>query len=225
MDFVQFVYSFVVFPLIYVWLKNFIYILLKDQIGITLGLGNWITIDTVFTIFFLYFYAFGIIHALTKTFSLNLNRDPLYDIFQDSKYFHEFLSHVGMYVALVVVVTILSLLNGVFPFEVENKKISMDILAGVAWGMGILTYIGAFLLTDKGFQYSKYKRIMKLTFGFCFVVLALFYFGFRPRFSLSYSAFWFVLISLTSTIVSMFLFSPGRRFGKLLEKLPLHGID
>lgn len=225
MDLVQFIYAFVIYPIGYIWLKNFIYILLRDEIGAKLTLGQWVTIDTGFTIVFMYFYAFGIIHALTKTFSLNLNRDPFYDMFDDSKYFHEFFSHVGMYVAVIVVVTILSLLNGIFPFSFENKKIVMDSLVGVAWFTGFLTYLGAFFFTDKGFQYSKYKRIMKLTFGLCFLVEVIFYYFFRTQFTLAHGGYWFVFIMLTSTIVSMFIFSPGRRFGKLLQRLPINGID
>lgn len=225
MDLVQFIFAFVIYPVGYLWLKNFIYILLRDEIGIRLTLGEWVSIDTGFTLIFMYFYAFGIIHALTKTFSLNLNRDPLYDMFEDSKYFHEFLSHVGMYAVLIAVTTILGMLNGFFPFLVENKKITMDILVGISWFMGFVTYVGLFLSTDKGVLYPRYKRIMKLTFGGSFLLLTGEYFFLRPSFSLSYSAFWFSIIALTSAITSMFVFSPGRRFGRLLKRLPINGID
>lgn len=225
MDLVQFLYAFVIYPIGYIWIKNFIYLLLREEIGVRLTLGQLITIDTVFTVLFLYMYAFGIIHALTKTFSLNLNRDPFYDMFDDSKYFHEFLSHVGMYAGVVMVMTVLSLINGLFPFQVVNNKLYMDVLVGLGWFAGFLTYIGMFFSTDKGFQYSKYKRIMKLLFGSCFTLEVLFYFAFRPKFALQYGWFWFILLTLTSTIVSMFIFSPGRRFGKLLQRLPINGID
>ena len=225
MDLVQFIYAFLIFPVGYVWLKNFIYILLRNEIGVNLSLGEWFTIDTVFTIFFMYFYAFGIMHALTKTFSLHLNRDPLYDIFDNSKYFHEFLSHIGMYAGIILLITLLSLVNSAFPIIIENKKSTMYLVIGAAWATGFLGYIGMFFSTDKGFQYSKYKRIMKLIFGFCFLVQALFYFFLHPSFTLQYSAFWFVFIALTSIIVSMFVFNPTKRFGKILQRLPINGID
>lgn len=225
LDLVQFLFAFLIYPVMYVWLKNFLYFLLRTEIGTALSFRDWINIDTGFTIFFMYFYAFGIIHALTKTFSLNTHRDPLYDIFEDSQYFHEFLSHVGMYVAAILLFTVIALLNCVFPIVVEENKTSLYLVLLLGWIMGFIAYIGAFYTTDKGVDYHRYRRIMKLTFGLSFVSLAIGYFFVHPRFSMHYAAFWFVLLGTASTIVSMLVFSPTRRFGRLLGKLPIKGID
>ncbi len=225
LDLVQFLFAFLVYPVTYIWLKNFLYFLLRSEIGVALSLREWINIDTAFTVFFMYFYAFGIIHALTKTFSLNLHRDPLYDIFEDSKYFHEFISHVGMYVAAVILFAVLGILNCFFPIQVEQNRSTLYLILALGWIMGFFAYLGAFYTTDKGVDYHRYRRIMKLAFGLSFLTLSISYFVIHPLFSLKYSAFWFVLLGSASTIVSMFLFSPTRRFGRLLGKLKIQGID
>ncbi len=224
-DLVQFIFAFFVYPVAYIWMKQFLYILLREEIGVLFSIGQWITIDTIFTIFFLYFYAFGIIHSLTKSFNLKVNRDPFFDVFEQSEYFHQFITHVGMYVAGFILFVIFGVINSFFPFDIVIQKNPFYTILGSAIAAGMLCYIGAFISTDKGMGYQKYKRIMKLTFGMSFAILAITYFVQKPAFNLQFAMYWFAITLFTTLIASMFIFNPTRKFGKLLRTLPLQGTD
>jgi len=191
-----------------------------------MSLNEWIWIDTAISISFLYFYAFGVIHSLTKTFSLRLERDPFYDIFAQSEYFHEFLSHVGMYSLSLIAVAFVGLLSIPFPLSIPVDKKLMWGLVVIALCMGLLAYFGLFGLTDKGVNYDIYKRLVKLTYGLCFVILAAASFFFSVSFSESYTVFWTVFFFFFSLTISTFFMNSSRRIYRFFDYLHLtHGID
>lgn len=225
-DLVQFLYSFLIYPLGYVWMKNFLFVLLTQENGMQFSPGRWMVIDTIFTIFFLYFYAFGIIHSLTKTLSLQLNRDPLFDLFEQFKYFHEFLSHVGMYCGTFFVISVLSLANTLFPFAVTLHRNTFWGLVAFGWTTGIFLYIGLFFLTDKGVQYARYKKLIRLTYGASFVLHIIAYLILTPAFNLHYAAYWLTFCLLTSLVMCTFFLHPTDRVLRYLTLIRMNkGID
>ncbi len=225
-DLVQFLYAFVIYPIGFLWLRNFLYFLLKEELGVSIRVADWIVLDSICSVFFLYFYAFGIIHSLTKSFQLKLNRDPLFDLFEQSQYFHEFLSHVGMYVGLFIVISLLSVLNSFIPIDTVSSKQTFYAVLGTGFLVGVLLHAGLFSLTDKGVQYTRYRRIMKLLYGCTFLLHLCIYTFVRPRFSLDYGFFWFCLTALSSLMFTSFVFQPMKRFQKILELLSIgKGID
>lgn len=225
-DLVQFVYAFVIYPAGYVWLKNFLYFIFRDEVGVSMSVGQWMTVDAVFTVLFLYFYAFGIIHSLTKTFSLQMERDPLFDLFHQSEYFHEFLSHVGMYVGLLFLLTILGVINVFLPLEIVAAKTTFYFILLIALLGGMLAYIGAFYTTDKGIGYSKYSKLLKLSIAGSFLLHVLLYFRYDPRFNISFAVFWFGFGIVTALVLTPLFINPTRRLWKILEILQLDkGID
>ncbi|MCA9370211.1 hypothetical protein KC686_03570, partial [Candidatus Woesebacteria bacterium] len=98
LDSIQFLYAFVLAPLLFVWAKTFFYTLVSTQnLGIALSSNDVFILDTVFSTFLLFIYAFVVMHSLTKTFNVRMKDDPLYNIFHHSEYFHLWLTHLAMF--------------------------------------------------------------------------------------------------------------------------------
>lgn len=225
-DLVQFLYSFVFYPLGYIWFKNFLYYIVRGELGVTISVGQWIAADTAITVVFMYFYAFGIIHSLTKTFSLQMSRDPLFDVFEHSEYFHEFITHIGMYFFVFIAAMILAIINLLFPLFLSISKPVFYGLLLSSIVLGIFAYFGLFGLTDKGIKYGLYRRIIKLTYGACFAVLILISFFFDPPFRSSLTVYWGMVAFFGALIASTFFINPTRRIWKIFEHLHLtSGMD
>lgn len=214
-DVVQFIYAFVIYPVVYIWLQNFIFVLLREEIGISLTIPQWIAINSVFSVTFMFFYAFGIIHSLTKTFALEMERDPLFDLFAHSEYFHEVASHIGIYVIAGVVFSLLALLNVFFSLPIELGKQLFFAVLLVAAASGFFIYIGLFTLTD--IESAMYRRVMKLTTGSIFTFLALLYIFFRPPFSSPHLFYWFTFVCMAMTVLSILFMNPSRRMVRFFE--------
>lgn len=79
-DLVQFVYAFILAPIVYIWLKSFLFVFLVSELNLHLSVTDLFIADTVLTIIFLYVFAFLVIHSLTKSFELKRLRDPFYAV-------------------------------------------------------------------------------------------------------------------------------------------------
>ncbi len=189
-DFVQFFFAFILVPLGFAWLKTFLYFLVKNEINPTVSPGEMIALDTAFSLIFLYFYAFVVIHSLTKSFELKRQRDPLYDLFSHSESFHIWISHTAIYLSLVILLVMFSLTNIFIPITlVLTKLIFYAVLAmGYIIGLAFFASVWFFAVSTQ----EKYMRPMRLLFGIGFAIHILAYYFADPRFSASYLVYWLI---------------------------------
>ena len=214
-DVVQFFYAFIISPLLFVWAKSFLFFLLTSELRLPLSTRQLFLIDSLFSVGFLYIFAFAVIHSLTKSFNLKKSRDPLIDLFEHSEYLHLWLSHLVIYIGGMVVITFLALTNIFFPIDVPvAKPVFYGInLAGVLAGAG--AYAGV-MLSDP--EQDHFMLIMKTVAGLLSTVFIAVYFVLRPSFSAEYGLFWFSMMTfLTGSVLALFTERSGRT-QSLLDK-------
>lgn len=218
-DLVQFVYAFILAPIVYVWLKSFLFVFLAGALNLHLSVTDIFIADTVYTIIFLYVFAFIIIHSLTKSFSLKRSRDPFYDLFQTSEFFHMITSHVAFYVGGAVLFTILAVINVFIPLAIKNNMAGLyvGLVLGLLFGFVIFV---ALLLTDDDFErkYPRFEMFIELLFAGLFILDVALYFYFRPEFSLGRVMYWFNFMALAGFIVSSLVIERSARTVKFLQR-------
>lgn len=211
-DLVQFFYAFVAYPLGYIWVKSTLFFLLRQELGISLSFGEWNILDTLFSLIFMYFYAFGIIHSLTKTFSLEMERDPLIDLFSHSEYFHELFSHIGMFAVGLFLFGILGSVNLLFPILITMTKPAFIVINVLGFIAGIVSYWTMFHLTVfEGPVNRTYRRLLRLIVALCFSIMVIFYFVWDPNFRETYILFWFTINIFIGMMACFFLVGPVQR--------------
>jgi hypothetical protein len=130
-----------------------------------------------------------VIHSLTKTFGLKKDDNPRYNLFADSEYYHQLLSHVAVYCGVGLLFLFVGLVNIFVPFPIVGSVWWMylvAILSFVGGGVGLAT-VWLYETNDRRFY-----RLMKLFFGIMFVIEVWIFIIASPSFSLSYSIYWFM---------------------------------
>ena len=212
LDVVQFYYVFILGPTIFVWLKTAIYIFLQ-----TAQLSNraMFATDTFFSVIFLFFYAFMVMHGLTKTFWLK-NHDPLYDLFLASEYIHLWLSHLVMYVMALIIIIAISLMNLWFPLNwFLNQQVFLLLLL-LSFVFGILLYV--FMITADPKQGDDFRliRVFKLGLGIAFSAHATLFVINTPEFNSQYIIFWSIFaMIISSTTLGFISYRSERVSGRL----------
>lgn len=201
-DMVQFIYSFLLAPAMFVWLKSFLFFILRKELEFGLGLTELFVIDTLFSVLCIFIYAFVVIHSLTKSFNLKKYEDPLYDLFNHSEYFHLWLSHVVIYFGLMTVLTFISMVNLSLPLSIPHSKVATYAVVGMGIFSGIVAFLSVWL---SDIEQANFMRIMKLLFAFFTLLHIVVYFVFDPKFSIEYGVYWFSLFGFASASgVSLF---------------------
>ncbi|MBP7768840.1 hypothetical protein KA082_03340 [Candidatus Woesebacteria bacterium] len=218
LDLVQFFYAFIVAPLLYLWFKTFIYFLLKSELGAGVSQFQIFLIDSTFSLLFLYIFAFVVIHSLTATFNRRLVRDPLYDIFAHSEFFHLWVSHVVMYIGLFFILSFVSFLNIAFPLTLQISNMLFYCLCATGLLGGFLTFMVVWL-TDLGPTGAKFTRLMKLLFGIFFMLFCVVYFTFTPSFNASRAMFWWSFSALTMLVMCSFFTYKFERAQSFFERI------
>lgn len=205
LDLVQFFYAFVIAPLLFIWLKTFLYVLLTTEINAGLSQLQIFMIDSGFSLICLYVFAFVVIHSLTATFNRKITRDPLYDIFAHSEFFHLWLSHLVMFGGGLAIITITAFFNIFFPLDMEIAKSLFYLLCftGVVSGAGCFMIVW---LSDPRQEGARFMRVMKLLFGIFFILYSVVYFIFTPSFNASQGLFWWSF-SAVATLAAFSLFT------------------
>jgi len=200
MDFVQFTYAFVFSPLMFVWMKSFILLITKNYLGSGVDFNTLYIIDTVFSVFFLYLYAFVVIHALTKSFNLKVYKDPLFDLFDHTEYYHLWLSHLVMFVGVMLFVSVFSLTNAFSPLEVSLSDYAFYAICalGVVAGGGF--FLGFWLSNPKQ-EKANFSRLIKLFFGFFFMIHVTAFYLLDVAFDPEYVIFWLGLLFFATTVI------------------------
>lgn len=215
LDIVQFVYAFVLSPLSFVWLKSFLLYFAKNETTHVLSQNQLFLLDTAFSVIFLYLYAFVVMHSLTKTFEVKLQRDPLFDILEHSEQLHLRISHTSMYMLIGLIFTLLAITNMFFPIQSNLTQIGMYTLFGIGVAAGFVAYAGIWL---SNFTKGNFLRIIKLIYGVYFMVLIVAYFVFDLRFSGDYGLYWFVFSMLSGMVLASQLFQRSERSRKLVNR-------
>lgn len=218
-DLVQFVYAFVLTPIIYIWLKSFLFVFLVQELNLHLSVTQIFIADTAYTVIFLYVFAFSVIHSLTKSFELKRSRDPFYDIFQHSEFFHMLASHAPFYIGSVILFSILSSVNVFIPLTQASSMIGLywGLILGFLFGIGI--YIGL-LLTDDDFEqkYPRFEKFIELVFIALFIYNVVLYFIFHPSFNLGHVMYWFIFMCLAGFIFGSFILERSQKMVRILKK-------
>lgn len=220
LDFVQFVYSMIIFPLLFVWLKSLMFFLLRDELAFSLSTTELFWIDSVISLVMLYIYGFVMIHSLTKTFNLRYFHDPLYDLILHSEWFHLWFSHIAMYSAVSFLLVILSVINILFPFGELQRSFGLYSWIGLGSILGMFGYATIYLSDPKQ---GHFLRIMKLLIALLFICHGILYFWFTPPFQDNYSLFWTISSMITTLIFGVFVFDRSEKSRNLLDHFKHYG--
>lgn len=203
-DLIQFIYGFVISPILFVTIKSLLFVLFKSETGLLLTMNQIFLLDTLFSVIFLYIYGFIVIHSLTTSFKLVMLKDPLTDLFEYSEYFHLWLSHIVMWMGGALLLLVTGVINIFFPLTVDPNR---NLFFSLLW-VGVLLGVVAFAATvNSDPQQRSYMRIMKLLFGFLFLINTLSYFIFEPAMNMQHIVFW-TSFMITITLVACSLIVP-----------------
>jgi hypothetical protein len=206
-DLVQFVYAFILAPLLFLWLKSFGYYLFSSELGLKISSNELFIMDSLFSVIALYVFAFIVIHSVTKSFELKQRQDPLHDLFAHSEYFHLEFSHFFIYLGAMSILTILSIANIFFPIYLEGDKPLMWLVIGLGLVCGVITYLGIQRFETSSLRFHK---LMSLSYGFFFSAHVLAYYFLTVRFSLEYAAFWYSFMIFISLVFLSFFSHQGK---------------
>ena len=204
MDFVQFLYAFVFTPLIFVWFKTFVFFNLRNELGINLTVTDMFVVDTILSMLFMFGFAFIVIHSLTKTFEIRKTKDPLYDIFLHSEYFHLWLSHLIIFTATMLFIVVLAFINLVLPVSIIISKLGLYLAVVVGVILGIIFYISIWMYAPQ--KRNKFNKLMQFEITLSSIVLFISYFLQRPKFVPGFAIYWsvfflFITMSCLSQII------------------------
>lgn len=218
LDSVQFAYLFIYAPFLFVWLKSFVFVQLRAELGSALSTTEYFIVDTIVSVIGLYLYGIVAMKALTKTLYLKRFKDPLADLFQHTEYIHLWFSHLIMFVGVGLMMLVLSGINLLIPFEVpESKFFSMImILMGIIFGM--CWYI-ILLLSNPKQEHYRLLKVVKLIYGFYFSVFVSIYFVINPNLEAKFSFYWFSFFLFATFVVFSFSSYRSSKANTLLERI------
>lgn len=214
-DLVQFIYAFVLAPILFVWLKTFLFIILRNELGITISITNLFVWDTVFSLIFMVVYASVVIHSLTKSFENKRYKDPLFDVFQHSESIHLWVSHTATYAGVMMLLTLVSIINIFFPLYLQLNKLQFYLLLSSGVLLGGLGLAIIWLSIFK----EKFWLVNKLLFGLFFIIHVLAYYFLKPSFNADHAMYWIIFSTFTTTVVLAFGLEKSDKASNLLEKL------
>lgn len=217
-DLVQFMYLFVLTPTLYVWLKSFLFFILRNELTVTLSLTDIFVIDTVFSVVAFFTFAALAMHSLTKTFWLRRHHDPEFDIYHLSEYFHLHWTHIVIWTGGVGLVSFVSFINVFVPFQLDHTTVPFYSSLVVGAVTGLATFMGIWG-SDPG--QGSFMKIMKIVLMLAFFGHVVTYFVFEPQFRMQYAAFWFSLFCFLFASIASFFFDKSPQ-AKKFRSLWLH---
>lgn len=216
LDFVQFLYAFVLAPAVLVWLKMFVRtFFLRFAESSERGL---FIIDTFLTVLFLYLFAAVVIHSVTKSFELNLRKDPLYDIFEHSEAFHLGFTHALSFLGLGVLLFVISMANVIYPLQIGLSWLTFVGFLFLMLGLGVLTVLAAWN-SNFSMRNRPFFQVIKLWFGLFFLVQFALFLFLDVHFDSRYALFWGVSATYLTIVVLSFLIDHWSFGHSWLERL------
>ncbi len=218
-DLVQFLYAFILTPLTFVWGKVLLFLLVKNGLNVGTSEMTYLLLDSTFSLVFLYVFGFELLHSLTKSVSLQVSRDPLYNIFDHLEYFHLWLTHLIIFGGGMLLLAILGIANVFFALDVHLAQSVFYTILTTGLLTGGLMFLGIWLSDprqEKGFHFM---RIMKFLIGLLFIAHVVVYFLFEPRLQSSQVLFWWSAFNFTALVFASFMSYRSRRAKNWLEKV------
>lgn len=219
-DFIQFVYLFVLAPAIFIWWKSFIFFSLRDDLLQGMSVSQYFVLDTFLSVIYLYLFGVLAIHTITKVLWLAKHKDPLADIFKISEYFHLWWSHVILFVGAFVLITLISFMNLAFPINIDSSVISRLVMLIAGTLFGVLLYLGVWMADPKQ-QRRSFMKLMHMCYIICFLIHLFVYLWLTPVFHLQYSLFWINFFAMFTTVFGI-AFLPRSTKAVQLRTLLLH---
>lgn len=214
-DLVQFLYAFFFVPVMFIWLKSLLFYLLKRELDLSLSVTEIFVADTSFSVIFLFLYAFIVIHSLTKSFELKRYRDPLYDLMQDSEFFHLWVSHLVFNFGMMLVIGGISITNLFIPMATMVHRPFFYFLLGIGLLFGIALFVSIWLSNFS----ANFVRVMKIFYGMMFSVHAILYIAYGPSFDNRYGIYWVTLIALGAFMFCSLFFERFEKPMNFIQKL------
>lgn len=190
-DMVQFFYAFILMPTVFVWFKSVLFFLLQSELLLKISPKEMFFWDTAYSVVFLFIFAFTVIHSLTKSFELKRKKDPLYDLFEHSEYYHLWVSHTIIFVGAMLIISALSIGNIFFPFENSFSSTAFYSILATAPLLSALVF-KAFQISD--FGDFRFLKLMKLWVGIFFVIHGLAYNIYEPVFVPQKVLYWYMAV-------------------------------
>lgn len=215
-DAVQFIHAFVVTPLMFVWVKTFLFYLLRQELEVQLSYSQMFLIDTIFSVLALYIYAFVVIHSLTKSFEIKRYVDPLYDIFTHSEVLHLWISHTAIYAGVMLLSVLFALVNVAVPAQVEVNKLVFFAALAFSFLSGMFGFGGIWL--SNFHERGTFLRIMKIFIAIGFIIVVSVYFLFTPEFNGSYAPYWVVFMVFFAMSTCALVFERSERASGWFER-------
>lgn len=218
-DLVQFFYAFILMPLMFVWGKILIFALIRGGLNTGLSDGNYLIIDTIYSLIFLYIFGFEMLHAMTKSVSLKVLQDPLYDIFVYLEYFHLWLTHLVCSVGSILLMMIFSVGNLFFPLDAHVSRPLFNIFLVSSLIFGWIAFMTIWLCDPHQGKRYRYMRIMKISIGVLFVSQVVGYAIATPSLSAQFAVYWGIAMSSTMMVACAFLSYRSTRIKNWLEQV------
>jgi hypothetical protein len=214
-DLVQFIYAFIVAPIIFIWLKSFLFYFISNEADIFLSQTQIFIFDSFYSLIFLFIYAAIVIHSMTKSLENKRHKDPLFDLFKHTESIHLRFSHFGMYFGIMILTTLFSLLNIYFPLSIEMLKLYFYLIILLGSLFGVLSFLVVWL----SIYSNRFLKLMKALYALFFLIHVVSYFIFEIRFNSDYSVYWFVFFSYFILVFLSFLLERSERIMKIVNKL------
>ena len=216
LDLSQFVYLFIIAPTLFVWSKSFIFYILRSELQYSLSITDLFVIDTIFSVLGFIVLISISFHSLTKTFRLKRDRDPLFDLFHLSEYFHLWWTHIVMWLGAMLIITFISVVNVLVPFKIESySKLQFYFVLFIGLLSGILLFVAVW---NSDAKQNNYMRLMKLLIGLFFVIHVAIYFIIDPGFNMLYMGYWYSFAMFLSAVLAGFTFERYDRPKRFRER-------
>lgn len=214
LDFVQFVYLFVITPTFFVWLKTFLFYVLRSEVGNQLSVTELFVVDTIFSVIAFFVLAAIAIHSLTKTFWIRRYHDPKFDLFHLSEYFHLWWTHIIIWGGGMVLCSFISIASVFLPADVNNNRIQFYLLLLTGFVLGNLFFFGIWGSDPKQ---GNFMRLMKLLLAGFFMLHVIFYFVMDVSFSLKNGVFWVIFSGFAGSVFASYFFERSEKTNKLRQ--------
>ncbi|MCB9813298.1 MAG: hypothetical protein H6772_02740 [Pseudomonadales bacterium] len=215
LDLVQFVYLFIIAPTMFVWMKSFIFYILRNELELSLSVTDLFVVDTIFSVMSFIVFAAISIHSLTKTFWIKRHHDPEFDLFHLSEYFHLWWTHIIIWGGGMVLGTFLSVVNVLVPLELATAtKFQFYLVFGSGFLFGILLFLA---IWNSDALQGNFMRLMKLFLALFLLVHIVIYFIFDPKFNISNGMYWFMFATFIASVVAGSTFENNEKTNRLRE--------
>lgn len=215
-DLIQFIYAFVLAPLSFVWFKTLLFYILQNELNIRVSPRELFIIDTVYSLIAFFVFSFIVIHSLTKSFELQRLKNPKYDIFKHSEFFHLASSHWVIYAGATILFTFLSFINVYFPLEGKTNQLGFYLTIVMGLILGVASF-GVIVLTDWG--NPRFIKLTKLLFLFFFIIHLALFFLVNPALTTAYWIYWLVFSLFSGFVISIGTIGRSQRAMDVFKKL------